>query len=342
MQGEAIEKTRACRAFFRPDRRVAAACLLTILALSFSASSSAPSRAQDRAEEPVIDADVRAGILKQADGRIAQLKTEFNDMFISKRRDELTLSFRVKGSKYTESVVNLRDPDDLPVAYTRSMTTALAYPAEPRRVLMVGLGGGSISTYLARAMPQLEIDTVEIDPGVIDAAKRYFGLRETRRVRFFANDGRVFIRRSPQKYDIILLDAFQGTSVPFHLLTREFYALLKERLTPTGVAAFNVHEGTKLYLSTIKTLGSVFADVHLYPSGEGEVIVVGSAQPAPDAGTLARQAAALQARHHFRYPLPELLGKRAGPPPLDRGALLTDDFAPVDLYNANRREPKRP
>jgi len=88
----------------------------------------------------------------------------------------------VEGEDYTESVANLTDPDDLPVKYTQVMMAALAYPPEVKRVLMLGLGGGSMSTYLGRFMPDATIDTVELDPGVLTAAKKYFGILETPRV----------------------------------------------------------------------------------------------------------------------------------------------------------------
>ena len=171
---------------------------------------------------------------------------------------------------------------------------------------MIGLGGGSISTYLGRAMPDVAIDTVEIDPGVITAAKRYFGIRETPRVRYLEGDGRVFLNRNKQLYDLILVDAFHGGYVPFHLLTKEFYTLVKQRLAPGGAAAFNVHDGTKLYVSTLMTLNEVFPAVHLYPSGEGEVITVVTAQAAPAEDVLKERAAALQEKHGFRFPLPDL------------------------------------
>jgi precorrin-6B methylase 2 len=75
--------------------------------------------------------------------------------------------------------VPIKDADDLQVPYTRLMTAALLYPQNIGRILMVGLGGGSISTYLGRAMPHVQIDVVELDPGVIAAGHRYFGLLET-------------------------------------------------------------------------------------------------------------------------------------------------------------------
>jgi len=66
------------------------------------------------------------------------------------------------------------------------MPVALLYPETTRRILMIGLGAGLISTYLGRAMPGVQIDVVELDPGIIEIAKKYFGLRETEQVRFFA------------------------------------------------------------------------------------------------------------------------------------------------------------
>ena len=190
------------------------------------------------------------------------------------------MTFQLKGWDYTESVANLEDPDDLPLHYSQVMTAAsLLYPAEVKRILMIGLGGGSISTYYGRAMPDVHIDTVELDQRVIDVAKQYFALRETPRVRYIAADGRVFLNRSKDRYDLILLDAYRGGYVPFHLLTREFYTLVKSRLTPGGAVAFNVHDGTKLYHSTVRTLGEVFPTVDLYPSGMGEVIATLSADP---------------------------------------------------------------
>jgi spermidine synthase len=290
-----------------------------------------PRSAQAQADE-LVDQQIRADMLKRPDGQVARIESEYNDIFVTKRRHELVMSFQIRGFDYHESVISLRDPDELVIPVNRTMTTALAYLPDPKRILMLGLGGGSISTYLGRAMPNAIIDTVEIDPGVIAAAKKYFGLRDHARVRYLAGDGRVMLRRNRQTYDVILVDAYHGGYVPFHLLTKEFYELVKERLAPGGVAAFNVHDGNKLYVSTVKTLASVFPDVHLYPSGVAEVVVMGTAQGAPDAATLGRQASGLQESYKFRYALPQLLAARIKPPSLDKAELLTDDFAPVNLF----------
>jgi spermidine synthase len=315
-------------------RRRAAAALVVI---ALAATSVPVTRA-----DSLIDDAVRTGLLARADGRVAHIETEYNDVFITKRGHQLVMSFQIKGWDYTESVSNLLNPDDLPLRYAQVMTIATIYPEAPRRILMLGLGGGSISTYLGRFMPDAAVTTVEIDPGVITAAKTYFGLRESERMRYRAGDGRVFLNRDSKRYDLILVDAYRGGYVPFHLLTREFYGLVKQRLAPGGAAAFNVHDGSKLYASTVKTLGEVFAALDLYPTGRGEVIAVATAASA-DVQTLERRAAALQNQHGFRFSLPDILRWRMDKPQSQAagGDVITDDFAPADVYDVMGRDLRR-
>jgi spermidine synthase len=314
-----------------------AAVLLTTVLI---AASAAPAARAD----PLIDESVRAAMLKRPDGRVAHVESEYNDIYVTKRRSELTMSFQLKGWDYTESVTDLRDPDALVLRYSQVMTIATIYPGELKKVLMLGLGGGSISTYLGRFMPDVAIDTVEIDRRVIEVAKQYFGLLETERVRYLDSDGRVFLNRNRGLYDLILLDAYRGGFVPFHLLTKEFYTLVKQRLTPGGAVASNVHDGTKLYHSTVKTLGEVFPTLDLYPTGAGEVIAIATMTDGLDKDALASRAAALQERYNFRHPLSDALRRRMDNPRAQaaQGELITDDFAPVNLYDAIGRErPKR-
>jgi predicted membrane-bound spermidine synthase len=325
----------ALLALARLERRASGTAAVVLVALTTLAAP--PCRA-----ESLIDEGIRAGMLKRANGRIAHIETEYNDVFISKRQNQLVMSFQVKGWDYTESVTNLADPDDLPLRYAQVMTIATIYPDVPKKILMLGLGGGSISTYLGRFMPEAAVTTVEIDPGVITAAKSYFGLRETDRMRYRAGDGRVVLNRNDELYDLILLDAYRGGYVPFHLLTREFYTLVKQRLAPGGAAAFNVHDGSKLYASTVKTLGEVFPALDLYPTGIGEVIAVATTAPL-DKTTLERRAVVLQERHGFRFPLPQLLQRRLDKPQAQatNGDLITDDFAPADVYDVIGKDPRK-
>ena len=283
-----------------------------------------------------FDESVRAQMLKHADGRVARVETEYNNLFINKREQFLSLSSMYKGRpEYFESIVDLKDADDLSVPYTRIMPAAVVYPDAVKRILMVGLGAGSISTYLARAMPDAQIDVVELDPGVIDAGKKYFGLAETDKVHLIAGDGRVYLNRHKDLYDLILLDAFRELGVPFHLLTQEFYRLVQDHLAPGGAVASNVTANTRLYVSTLATLRTVFATVDVYPAwadaSEVQAIAVATPKPRPSAEDLAARATALQSQFHFRYPLPDLVGQRVTKEAAEGAEILTDDFAPADL-----------
>lgn len=125
-------------------------------------------------------------------------------------------------------------------------------------------------------------------------------------MRFIEGDGRIHLKRDKALYDLILLDAYRELGVPFHLLTREFYALVKERLVQGGAVASNITGNTKLYLSTLATLRAVFPMVDVYPDwkdeGGAQSIVVAAPGARPDKDALMRRAVALQERHHFRYP----------------------------------------
>ena len=295
-----------------------------------------------RAEE-VFDAEIRAAMLKRKDGLITRIETVYNEIFVAKTRNLLTMSFHWKGYYFQESQVNLADPDDLPMLYARTMSIATIYPQDVKRVLIIGLGAGGISTYLGRFLPDATIDGVELDPGVIDVAKKYFGIRETRKSRFIASDGRVFLNRNKETYDLIVVDAFTGSYIPFHLMTKEFYGLVRDRLTPQGVAAFNILPGTKLYDSNLRTLKTVFDRIDVYHAGgDWGVSVMAPRDPVADAETLMQRAAAAQERYKFRFDVAKLAGAwRMEFPKELKGELLTDDFAPVNVYDSYGRRYQR-
>ena len=300
---------------------------------TFVAIAAAPSVAQSA---EIFD---RAALLAREDGQLAHIEGQYNDIYVVKRGNELLMTARLKGWNYTESRINLADQDVIPANYLRMMTTALAYAPRVDSILLVGLGGGVLTNYLGRFLPDAQIDSVEIDPGVVDAAKTWFGVKEAERKRVVESDGRVFLNRNRRLYDVALIDAYIGGAVPFHLMTKEFYTLLKRRLAPGGVAVFNIHEPNRLFAVSVRTLQAVFATVDLYRSGFGEVAVV--ATDAPRAVEVAeRRAAELQKKYGFRHALPELLTHRSE---LDPGAgeVLTDDFAPVDVYVADGPHSKK-
>src|SRR5215469_18722122 len=147
----------------------------------------------------------------------------YNNIYVYREGNYLAMTFGYNRSIYTESVYNTLDDRDLPVAYTRYMTETLAYAKNLHSVLEIGFGGGRTSWYLHRFLPDASITSVELDPAVLELAKKYFGIRDEPNFQVVNRDGRLFLSESKEHYDLILIDAYRGPFVPFHLLTKEFY-----------------------------------------------------------------------------------------------------------------------
>jgi spermidine synthase len=174
-----------------------------------------------------------------------------------------TLSFEKGGVR--QSVVKVGDADHLELAYARVMPVGLAFVEAPRRILVVGLGGGTIPGFLHKHYPRTRIDVVDIDPDVVDVAKRFFGFQEGETLHAYVDDGRRFIEQCRDPYDIIFLDAFGAESIPYHLATREFLEAVRKALTPKGVVVANVwsSNSNRLYESMVRTYQDVFDELYI-------------------------------------------------------------------------------
>lgn len=275
-----------------------------------------------------------------ADGVIESVESEYNNIYVIKQGKLLYMNFGYRGSQYVESVYDLLDPTALSAQYTQYMTLAAAYAEKLERAAFVGLGGGRTATYLVRSFPELKMDVAELDPEVIRLAKKYFGAHESDRLKIHAQDGRIFLTRSRATYDAVFLDAYRGPFVPFHLLTQEYFELIKKRLNPGGVVAQNVEPSTMVLDSAIKTIASVFRNVETYEASGNVVIVAYDGEPIPPE-RLRERAAALTARYKLRYDLTELLKARTTITLQEGAQLLTDDFAPVEMLKTIRRHNER-
>ena len=186
-----------------------------------------------------------------------------------------TLQFREYGAR--QSVAKVDDPDHIELAYARVMPIGLAFVEEPKRILIVGLGGATIPRLLHKHYPRTVIDVVDIDPDVVYVAKRFFGFREDATMHAYAEDGRRFIERCKEPYDIIFLDAFDADSIPYSLATREFLVAVRKALTPTGIVVANVWSSSSnpLYDSMVRTYQDVFEQLHVVEvSGVGNRILI--------------------------------------------------------------------
>lgn len=266
----------------------------------------------------------------QVAGQVEVVESQYSTIYISREGQLYSMVFGMNQRLFTESQYNAANPRELPVAYTRYMTNAVAYPAQVNNVLEIGLGGGRTAAYLHLHMPNARFTSVEIDKAVIAMAKKYFGFTEDARLRAVEEDGRRFFARDRGRYDIVMIDAYRGTFVPFHLLTKEFFTIVKSRLTPGGVVAQNIEPCTMLYPAAVNTLRATFANVELYEAS-GNVVAIAYDGPEKTRAELGARAAALQAQHRFYHPLPDLMrGRQIVRRDMPGGQVLVDDFAPAE------------
>lgn len=245
-----------------------------------------------------------------------------------------TLRFTPGGAR--QSVVKPGDPEHLELAYVRYALAGLALCDAPRRILVVGLGGGTLPGFLRRHYPEAAIDVAEIDAAVVAAAKAHFGFSEDDRMRVHLGDGRAFIEqiRAPT-YDVILLDAFGSHSVPTHLATQEFLEAVRAALMPSGVAVGNIwrRAHNPLHDAMVRTYAEVFEQVFmLQVAGDVNAILLALPRAQPiGRGELAGRARQISAAKQFRFDLGELVDSGfVDAAQMARGArVLRDaDFAP--------------
>ena len=276
-------------------------------------------------------------LLLRKNGLLEQVDSEYNTIFVEKQNSFISLNFGYRANRYTESVIDLANPGDLVVTYTRYMTCALAYEShDVRKIALVGLGGGRTISYFVASFPQITADVAELDPSVIALAQKYFAVTPNERLRIANKDGRVFLNQTKDKFDVILLDAYRGPFVPFHLTTQEFYKLVKSRLNEGGVVAQNVEPSTMFFDSAYATMKSVFANVDAFDAG-GNIVLIGYGGERLTTQELARRAAAIQEKWKLKYDMRELVKARKDVTVAADAKVLTDDFAPVEMLKTIKR-----
>jgi spermidine synthase len=233
----------------------------------------------------------------------------------------------LKLDNYWQSALDLSDARRTVFAYVDYMHLPVLFHPHPRRVLMIGLGGGTVPTRY-----------------VTDYAPVVFDVPVGGRLRVIPEDGRQFVTRSADRYDIMLLDAYLIDTIPFHLATCEFFTQAKARLTPNGVLGSNVIGAVQgprsaLFRAIFRTVSSVFPTVYVFPVDWGpagnpqtlrNIILVATSQPRLTVTQILDAA--------------QRMGVRGTPPSAAEAArslydasiettdvpILTDDFAPVE------------
>src|SRR5262245_7735361 len=233
----------------------------------------------------------------------------YNNIYVYREGPYLSMTFGHNRHLYEESLFNPLDDRELPVTYTRFMTVGLAYPTKVGSILEIGFGGGRTAWYLHRFLPDTQVTSVELDPMVVQLAGKYFGIKQEPNFNVVEQDGRLFLTSSPRLYDLILIDAYRGPFVPFQLLTRQFYQIVKEHLSADGVVVQNIEPTTMLFDSAVNTLHEVFANLDFYPA-QGNIVVVAYDGKPRSEQDLQASAAERQAGLRLRYDLNQMLGAR--------------------------------
>jgi spermidine synthase len=243
-----------------------------------------------------------------------------------------------------QSAMNLKDPTALRLIYSRYTSLGFTFRPDAKKMLVIGLGGGSIPKKIQKEFPHMEIDAVEIDPEVIKMAKDFFNVKENTLLRLHAQDGRLFMTRTRQQYDIILLDAYFTDAMPFHLTTKEFFELAQKKLTPNGIIVANLISAVtgpsgKIARAFVRTQRQVFPQTYVFAARRADNVSLDTIQ----------NVIVIATREKQRLEIKEIV-KRAGaidkglfPDPIQDIAIayfdkplpedvpvLTDDYAPTD------------
>lgn len=187
------------------------------------------------------------------------------------------------------SSMNLKDPLDLVIDYTEFFHLGMLFNPDAKNVLFVGGGGFTGPKNFLHVYPDVKIDVIEIDPDVVDIAKKYFGLQENSRLQVFTDDARKHLSLYDKKYDLVILDAYAATYVPYHLMTDEFFELLEKRMTSDGVIVSNLigsieGNNSPLVRSIYKTMDETFPVSYVFPTESNpsnlqNIMIVSSNQP---------------------------------------------------------------
>jgi spermidine synthase len=197
----------------------------------------------------------------------------------------------------------------------------------PRRVAILGDAAGTVARAYGHYFPGSSVDAVEIDGALTAIGRRYFDLRAPN-LHLYTADARPWLEQSTSRYDAVFLDAYRQPYIPFYLLTKEFFALVRDHLRPGGTVVVNVghvpgSDALEKIVST--TLRGVFANVMRDPVSDGNSLLIASegalraSRVGPSTSAAAPGLAAVAS---------SVSGRLA--PALRGGSVYTDDRAPVE------------
>ena len=283
---------------------------------------------------------VLAGIHASAKD-IHREKSLYRNILVKEENNRRCLVFTVKRGDRHQTCMDLRNPKRLVFPYVRMTLGGLLVNPNPRRVLIIGLGGGTIPVVLNEMFPEALIDVVEIDEAVVKVAHEYFNFAENDKLKVHVADARVFTKRAAlrdKSYDLIILDAFTGEYIPEHLMTREYLEETKAILTDDGVLIANTFSTSDLYDHESVTYQEVMGPYFNFKMrNTGNRVIIASNQPLPSDFTLRSRARRFSAAL-YNYGVdvetfPANMSRRIDWDATKRS--LTDQYSPANLLKGD-------
>jgi spermidine synthase len=271
---------------------------------------------------------------------IHQERSLYRNILVTEDSTRRCMRFTITDrSGQNQSCRDLNDHDKLVFPYAKMVLSSLMVQDNPQRILILGLGGGTLIHTFNQLFPAAEIISIEIDEAVVRVAKDYFDFVEDARNKVERIDGRVYVKRAGlrgEKFDLVILDAFNGEYIPEHLMSQEFLEEVKLLLPERGVVVANTFSTSRLYDAESATYASVFGELYnIRQFGTGNRVLIASMQPLPDLATLQARAEAIKPRL-LRFDMdatefPLLMDTEQD---WNRNArILTDQYSPANLLN---------
>lgn len=276
-----------------PLRRAAAA-LMAALALCFGLTCAQPGSQSAQAQSaPSVNSPPAAVVpVKTTQGILFSQLSSYGRVLVVQHGSRRCLKFGDELSN-EQSCVDMTRPQHAVHEYVRFSAVGPLFVSQQPRVLMIGLGGGSIVRLLQQQLPGVQLDVIEINPVVVQAAREYFGVRESDQLRVHVGDGRALLERLSSQFDLIVLDAFGEDTIPFALATREFLISVRVHLKPGGAVLANVwNRNEGLYRAMLHTYADVFGGLFEFAgftSGNSIIVARNGGEPL-DCPTIQKRA----------------------------------------------------
>lgn len=266
-------------------------------------------------------------------------KSLYYDIQVVEGSDVRCLGVFLKNTMKMMGCENLKTPDAMVLDFSKLLLAGLYLNPHPKKILVLGLGIGTVPKALTKLYPESIIDSVDIDPAMLKVAKDYFNFKETANSRVHIEDGRIYVKRAIKantQYDMVILDAFNADYIPEHMLTKEFLEEVKQILTPQGIVVANTFSKSGLYPNESATYATVFGQFYNLKNDNRVIIAQKNGIP-PLEIVLANAVALEEGLNQFGVTRNWLMPQFSTTVdwPAD-SRILTDQYSPANLLNVQK------